>query len=702
MSRSTSSLLYVFLAVLCVLPSPQAAAQAPGFADRIAGWGSPELRAAGRRLEAARAEMAGLPAEPPDAGGGSIGWHSMLSAAWGPAAPESLRVDLGSDRKFDSVVLVASSAGDGPQSGLGYGFPVRFTVEASKDAAFSNPVLLADHSGVDFPNPGALPVFLPTPGAHGRFLRITATKLFRNGDFQFFTLSEFMVLSGKRNIAAGCAVTASGSYRNSTAWNTANVTDCQTVLGPPVTAEPSPGHGFHSAVAQTENEMKSVQIDLGRPLPLEEVRLFPARPKDFPLRRGFGFPKRFKVEAAADSAFSNAVMIADFTREDFPNPGENPVTLRAEGLTARVVRITATRLWTRYDEHDFVFALSEAQVFSGGENVALGRPVTASDFVVYDKWKTTLLNDGFTSQFKIADWPGWLQGLSRRRELKTEIASLETRRAALAGEGLRGVGLALLWILAGTGVLLIAGFLRYRRLRKEEVMRLRLRIASDLHDDIGSNLGSIMLLTRLAASQSPLSSADSANQTPAGPESSQDSGSNAKPVSDELEEIHRVARETAESMRDIVWLIQPGKHSTGDLAGRMRETARSLLPDATECRLAAETHAAPLPLDVQRQVFLIFKEAINNIRKHAQAHVVEIHLRQTAHALRLVIQDNGIGFFHDPGDAGNHEHGLRGHGLKSMRLRAEALKGTLEILSTPGTGTRLELNCRPGGIRRFW
>ncbi len=83
----------------------------------------------------------------------------------------------------------------------------------------------------------------------------------------------------------------------------------------------------------------------------------------------------------------------------------------------------------------------------------------------------------------------------------------------------------------------------------------------------------------------------------------------------------------------------------------------------------------------------MFKEAVNNIRKHAAAATaVSIHLQQSGHALRLVIEDNGPGF--------SSEARSTGHGLGSMRKRAEALKGTLGISTPPGGGTRLELNCR--------
>ncbi|MES2709723.1 MAG: ATP-binding protein [Verrucomicrobiota bacterium] len=650
------------------LPRAEAGEERPGLADRLARLGSRELRGLDQALAARNAELARLPAEPPDAGGGRIGWHSPLNAGRLPNVPQMLEIDLGAEQSFDAVVLVAASGGDGAQSGLGYGFPLRFTVAVSREADFKNPVPLADFTAEDFPNPEALPVFLATPGAQGRYLRITATKLFRQGEFQLCAMGGVMVLKGKRDIAAGCAVTTSGSYRNSTAWNASNLTDGQTVLGPPVTGELSPGHGFHSAIAETGDAEKQVSIDLGRAFPLEEVRLFPARPRDFPVRRGFGFPVRFRLEAAMDDSFANPVMLADFTGEDFQNPGENPVTLRVSGITARLVRITATRLWMRYDEHDFVFALSEAQVFSGGENVALGRPVLASDNVTSERWKPALLTDGCTSQYRLADWPDWLRRLSRRREVRQEIAALRARRPALVGAGLRELSMALLWILLGIGLLLTLGFLRYRRKQQAEIMRLRLRIASDLHDDIGSNLGSIMLLSRLAG------------RNPGGPGPG------------ELEEIHRVASETAESMRDIVWLIQPGKHSTGDLVSRMRETARGLLTEA-DFRLTAEGVSGPLPLDFQRQIFLLFKEAVNNIRKHAAATAVSIRMQRSGNALRLVIEDNGQGFSPDRAPAG--------HGLGSMKKRAEALRGTLKITSSPGGGTRLELNCRTGGLRTF-
>ncbi|WP_395142616.1 DUF1549 domain-containing protein, partial [Armatimonas sp.] len=133
------------------------------------------------------------------------------------------------------------------------------------------------------------------------------------------------------------------------------------------TAPGSPSNGYHSAIEKAAETEKWVQIDLGKPQPLDTLRLLPARPTDFPDTPGFGFPVRFKIEV-------DGAVIDDKTGADFPSPGVTPYELKLTGRVGRVVRITATKLWPRTG--DFVFALAEAQVFSGGRNLARGATVT--------------------------------------------------------------------------------------------------------------------------------------------------------------------------------------------------------------------------------------------------------------------------------------------------------------------------------------
>lgn len=200
------------------------------------------------------------------------------------------------------------------------------------------------------------------------------------------------------------------------------ITDGRTVLGPPVRLELTPVNGYHSLEGQPEYSEKWVQLDLGKPLPLDEVRLYAARPQDFPVRSGFGFPLRFRVEASDAPDFARPVSLVEFRDTDCENPGDNPFVIPARGITAS---------------------------------------------------------------------------------------------------------------------------------------------------------------------------------------------------------------ETTDSMRDIVWLIHPGPREAKDLLVRMREVAAQQLPDV-ECRFEAEGITGPFSLEFERQVFLLFKEALNNIRKHSHARHIAIRVTQNA------------------------------------------------------------------------
>ena len=536
---------------------------------------------------------------------------------------------------------------------------MRFRVEFLDDSLKSLPVTLADFTAADFPNPGSLPVVIETAGGRGRLVRVTSTRHFLRGDDTLVALGEVMVLRGGRNIAAGAEVRteSNSNYENAPAWQPSNATDGQTVLGPPLHFEPTAGHGWHSQITSRAEKVKFVQLDIGTVRPIEEVRLHAARPNDFPPRRGFGFPVRFRVEADVSGDFTTPTVLFDTSITDFPNPGENPVTIAARGTKARFVRFVATRLWER--DRDFIFALGEMEIFSGGENVALGATFSATDSLEQGRWSARWINDGFTSQGRLLPLDGWLRGLSRRRELLNELASLDVTRASLVPavwRRLAGWSCGFLLVCVASFAVFAA---RRRRFHRRELSRLRQRIAGDLHDEIGSNLGSIALLARLAAD-----------------------GAAAKV---DLAEIHRIAQETADSMRDIVWLIQPGPRHASDLVARMREVAAHSLADI-EWRFDAGEVTGPFSLEFERQVFLLYKEALNNIRKHAHATRVAIHATQQGGEFVLRIVDDGAGF--EPAVA------TGGHGLSSMQHRAVLLGGTLALQSRPSGGTQIELRAR--------
>jgi alpha-L-rhamnosidase len=147
--------------------------------------------------------------------------------------------------------------------------------------------------------------------------------------------------------------------------------------------------GYHSVDATDPATTKWVRLDLGHSRTLDAVRLHAVRTM---VLEGLGFPRRFKVEAADDRAFAAPTVIADFTEKDYPNGGATHIELPVHGISARYVRITATLL--RVDAGKACLALSQVEVVSGGQNIAVGAAVAASDSLEQVPWASAALTDG--------------------------------------------------------------------------------------------------------------------------------------------------------------------------------------------------------------------------------------------------------------------------------------------------------------------
>jgi mono/diheme cytochrome c family protein len=175
--------------------------------------------------------------------------------------------------------------------------------------------------------------------------------------------------------------------------------------------------GYHSDLATKAETTKWVQVHLPKAAAAEKIVLRPCHDDFGGIGDGFGFPVRFKVEAADDADFkTNVRTLADFTNKDQPNPKLEPVEIAAEGKPIQFVRVTATKLAKRLPT-DFNFALAELEVLNAsGSNVAVGAKVTAEDSIEgRPRWSTKNLTDG--------KYPS--------RSTSTAVASLEEKRKAL-------------------------------------------------------------------------------------------------------------------------------------------------------------------------------------------------------------------------------------------------------------------------------
>ena len=160
-------------------------------------------------------------------------------------------------------------------------------------------------------------------------------------------------------------------------------------------------YGYHSQIANQAKNLKWVQVDLGVTVPLKSLRLHPCYDDFNSIGAGFGFPLRWKVRGSNDPNFETSISLADYSLEDFANPGWCPVDidcsqLSLEQKTVRYVRVEAESLVER--SKDFIFALAELEVFNTeNENVALNKTVTALDSIeAGPRWGTKNLVDGKT------------------------------------------------------------------------------------------------------------------------------------------------------------------------------------------------------------------------------------------------------------------------------------------------------------------
>ena len=216
-----------------------------------------------------------------------------------------------------------------------------------------------------------------------------------------------------------------------------------------------------------------------------------------------------------------------------------------------------------------------------------------------------------------------------------------------------------------------AALRRSREERFAELERVRRRIATDLHDDIGSSLTQISILSEVVR---------------------QRTDPNDSLLSAPLSMIAGTSRELIDSMSDIVWAINPQKDHLNDLAQRMRRFASDVLTArniALEFSEPDEEDDMPLGANIRREVFLIFKESVNNLVRHSACEEVKVDFQIAEGALRLRVQDDGEGF--DTSQNGD------GHGLLSMRQRAKGIGGQLEIISRSGEGTTITLDLRLPG-----
>jgi signal transduction histidine kinase len=208
---------------------------------------------------------------------------------------------------------------------------------------------------------------------------------------------------------------------------------------------------------------------------------------------------------------------------------------------------------------------------------------------------------------------------------------------------------------------------RLQRAEQERALeRERARIAQDLHDDLGSALTRLTLLSGLIKTDK-----DKPEQ-----------------VETHANKLSQAADQTVRALEEIVWAVRPGSDTLQSLMDYIAHFANELFDgNAARCRLDLpnDLPTLPLPPDMRHNIFLIVKEALANALKHSNAKEVLVQAKVSGHMLELQVVDDGRGF--DPASLADG----RRNGMGNLRRRADAMGAKLELQSAPAKGTTVKL-----------
>jgi ligand-binding sensor domain-containing protein/two-component sensor histidine kinase len=344
------------------------------------------------------------------------------------------------------------------------------------------------------------------------------------------------------------------------------------------------------------------------------------------------------------------------------NTGRIPINNRKPGVQLTAVKLGSEEIYPADDKHITIHPVQTSMrlEFSSLNYTQPQKDLYAFKLDGFDKqWRV-----GTDRDYTVMNLPGGNHLLHIKARNNDGIWSDEQSIMFTVIPPFRDTWLFRFMVLAifGGGVYLIYW---YRRQSERKVDMMRNRIATDLHDDMGSTLSSIRILSEVASRNVE--------------------GQNPKAAM-MLEKIKTDAAVLSENMQDIVWTIKTHNNSLGDVVTRMKEYALKVLEAKNiefQSHIADSFRASKLNLAQRRNLYLVFKEIINNAVKYAGCSKVELFITQQGRYLKMVVEDDGCGF--------DLETIKKGNGLTNLQRRAGEVNGRITIDTKPAKGTRIDL-----------
>ncbi|MEP2775009.1 MAG: histidine kinase [Luteolibacter sp.] len=640
----------------------------PPWSHRIAMIISKKYRDADRRLAGIDDELSQLPSSNQRAPTGTAGYLSQ----WHNSAKDevSFLFEWEEPRDIDAVAVLPLRLPNGEEDNPSDNDYWPGVIEI-RDPDQPDDGPLAKRQSTQTLIKKSLPELIEFPTRKLKRIEIVFTELQKHATHQRFTAgcAELMIFSGRDNIAPRAKLTATRGRTSYQTLSTDYLTDSQTALGLP--EQSSPAFGGLGIYAKKKNQPDSLPylFDLRYPEDtlIDAVRIDPANL----FRGGHSFPLRFSIQLL-DAERNVITEASQWSEEIFQDPGSNPFIAYFPETMARIVRLKVFEGAQLTQKTTPAVQFSDISPMFRGEilpRTALPREPSEQNSYTNRKqfidangkpysWSIESAYDGMTQSGEILPVRTWVEGLAKRQALLEErmplVASMKTIRTRVEH--------GLLWIGVVSGLALVCFAIHYgissRKKARRKIRRDRERIASDLHDEVGSSLGTISIYAEGLLKRC---------EDPADRE--------------RLSSIIRLAKESSYGLREVLHNAAPSVGRCQSIVEYLSDVAELMLADIPyELKIDSTLGELTLSPALRKNLLFYYKEALFNARTHSRCQKVDIavHLRS---AIEIGISDDGVGM--------SGEQLAAPYTLRTLKQRAEDLRAELKIRSNPGAGTSL-------------
>lgn len=613
----------------------------------------PELESLQKEIES---ELSQLAYPSLNSGVGAVGYRSK--AYKDPYNTEWVQIDLRGTFTVDTIFLVPTlwrNTGSGFDND---GFPDAFRIVLGHPGN-SEGKIVYEYDANETRYTGIMPMQIPIANETASWVRLEATRLSQrayDGDF-VFQLTEFMVFEEHVNLALHKPISTSFKLRESPARNAAALVDG--IL--PYLMNAASDENSRAYVSQVGvGEQPYLTIDLQEAIELTGIRLHATDQADtVPTAHAgdFGIPKHLTIEVANREDFSDSVLLLEDEILSIYEMGPILSYNFFKYVNARYLRITALApYFTDGASSRTRISFAEIEVLSHGVNVAINKPVTTSYDLRYTNQSIKALTDGMNIYGPILPQRQWLGELARRHELSEQLKLVES---ALSEHYARQKVLLRWAVIAAIcmALLIVFAIPYYKMVSYQKELRIRERIAANLHDELGANLHAIGMLGDVA---------ERSIKTP-------------ERMVEAVRRIRGLTERTGSAARHCTHMLE-AENICEDLVKDLKQDVQHMLSDyEVRFHIDGETELESLTRRRRIDLYLYFKECLTNIHRHAQA--TRIYIRLVAHrnTVELSVIDNGNGIDTLP---------------KSLVRRARFLRATLKIKQIKPQGTHIRLRMK--------